>query len=48
MWDDDQTHHHFQFVERTSGKAIEEPIEIHTMELSKYNMVRTRLVEILR
>ena len=37
LWDDDCLHHHFQLVERSSGKVLEESIEIHTVELSKYN-----------
>jgi predicted transposase/invertase (TIGR01784 family) len=37
LWDDDQLHHQFQLVERTSGKVLDETIEIHTVELSKYN-----------
>ncbi|MFZ4081741.1 MAG: Rpn family recombination-promoting nuclease/putative transposase, partial [Pirellula sp.] len=37
LWDDRQLHHQFRLVERTSGRVLEESIEIHTVELSKYN-----------
>jgi predicted transposase/invertase (TIGR01784 family) len=37
LWDDRQLHHHFRLVEHETGSAIEESIEIHTIELSKYN-----------
>lgn len=43
LWDDDQLHHHFQLVERTSGKVVEDSIEIHTVELSKYNGSRVEV-----
>ena len=37
LWDDQQLHHHYRLVERTTGSVFEESIEIHTIELSKYN-----------
>lgn len=37
LWADSQLHHHFQLVERASGRIMEDSIEIHTVELSKYN-----------
>ena len=43
LWDDEQLHHQFQFIERQSGRVLEESIEIHTVELSKYNGDRRTL-----
>ncbi len=37
LWDDRRFHHHYRLVERTSGVVMDESIEIHTVELSKYN-----------
>lgn len=37
LWNDDQLHHQFQLVERSSGAVLQESIEIHTVELAKYN-----------
>ena len=37
LWDDGQLHHQFQLVERESGMVLEDSIEIHTVELAKYN-----------
>lgn len=37
LWEDEQLHHQFRLVERDSGMVLEESIEIHTVELSKYN-----------
>ena len=37
LWDDEQLHHHYRLVERSTGHVIEDSIEIHTVELSKYN-----------
>jgi predicted transposase/invertase (TIGR01784 family) len=37
LWDDDQLHHQFRLVDRESGRVLEESIEIHTVELAKYN-----------
>jgi predicted transposase/invertase (TIGR01784 family) len=37
LWDDDQLHHQFRLVDRESGRLLEESIEIHTVELAKYN-----------
>ena len=37
LWDDDQLHHQFRLVDRESGRVLEESIEIHTVELGKYN-----------
>ena len=37
LWDDHQLRHHYGLVERTTGSVFGESIEIHTIELSKYN-----------
>jgi predicted transposase/invertase (TIGR01784 family) len=37
LWDDDQLHHQFRLVDRECGRVLEESIEIHTVELAKYN-----------
>ena len=37
LWDNDQLHHQFQLVDRESGMVLKESIEIHTVELAKYN-----------
>jgi len=37
LWDDDQLHHQFRLVDRESGRVMEDSIEIHTVELAKYN-----------
>ena len=37
LWDDDQFHHQFRLVDRESGRVLQESIEIHTVELAKYN-----------
>ena len=37
LWDDEMLHHHFQLVERTTGRVLDDSIEIHMVELSKYN-----------
>lgn len=37
LWDDEQLHHQFRLVDRESGRVLEESIEIHTVELAKYN-----------
>ena len=39
LWDDDQLHLQFQLVDRESGRVLEDSIEIHTVELAKYNGV---------
>ena len=39
LWEDDQLHHQFQLVDRESGRILEDSIEIHTVELAKYNGV---------
>jgi predicted transposase/invertase (TIGR01784 family) len=38
-WNDHQLHHHFRFAEKSTGQLLEDTIEIHTVELSKYNSV---------
>jgi len=43
LWDDEQLHHQFQLVERGSSKVLEDSIEIHTVELAKYNRKRGAL-----
>jgi len=37
LWNDEQLHHQFRLVDRESGRVLEESIEIHTVELAKYN-----------
>jgi PD-(D/E)XK nuclease family transposase len=37
LWDDAMLHHHFQLVERATGEVLGDSIEIHMVELSKYN-----------
>ena len=37
LLEDDQLHHQFQLVDRESGRILEDSIEIHTVELAKYN-----------
>jgi len=37
LWDNDQLHHQFRLVDRESGMVLKESIEIHTVELAKYN-----------
>lgn len=36
--DSSQAHHRFQLVDLASGRALENAIEIHTVELRKYNL----------
>jgi len=43
LWEDDRLHHQFQLVERESGMVLEDSIEIHTVELAKYNNDRGAL-----
>ena len=37
LWPDSQLHHHFRLVERTTGAVLQDSIEIHFVELAKYN-----------
>ena len=37
LWDEAMLHHHFQLVERATGEVLGDSIEIHMVELSKYN-----------
>jgi predicted transposase/invertase (TIGR01784 family) len=37
LWNNDRLHHHYRLVESESGALLEDAIEIHTVELSKYN-----------
>ncbi|MEQ1830101.1 MAG: Rpn family recombination-promoting nuclease/putative transposase [Pirellula sp.] len=37
LWIDGRLHHHYRLVERTTGEVLPNSIEIHTIELSKYN-----------
>ena len=39
LWEGDQLHHQFQLVDRESGMVLVDSIEIHTVELAKYNEV---------
>jgi len=41
LWEDEQLHHQFQLVDRERRMVLEESIEIHTVELAKYNGDRT-------
>jgi predicted transposase/invertase (TIGR01784 family) len=43
LWNDDQIHHHFRLMERSSGRVLPDSIEIHTVELSKYNVGKEEL-----
>ena len=44
LWDDDQLHHQFRLVDKESGRILGDSIEIHTVELAKYNG-ESRLVQ---
>ena len=33
-----QAHHRFQMQDRASGRKLENAIEVHTVELTKYNL----------
>jgi predicted transposase/invertase (TIGR01784 family) len=37
LWPDQRLHHHFRMVEKESSEVLQDAIEIHTIELSKYN-----------
>jgi len=37
LWQDQRLHHHFRLTEKESGEVLQDTIEIHTVELSKYN-----------
>jgi len=37
IWPDARLHHHFRLVEKESGTVLDDAIEIHTLELSKFN-----------
>ncbi|MEZ6090396.1 MAG: Rpn family recombination-promoting nuclease/putative transposase [Pirellulaceae bacterium] len=37
LWGDQRLHHHFRLTEKGSGEVLQDAIEIHTVELSKYN-----------
>lgn len=43
IWKDQRLHHHFRLVEKQSGVVLEDAIEIHTVELAKYNEIRNTL-----
>jgi len=40
-----QAHHRFQLVDRESGRELDRGIEVHTVELRKYNLSSARLRE---
>jgi predicted transposase/invertase (TIGR01784 family) len=43
LWkDDSQLHHRFQLMDAVSGKILRDTIEIHTVELSKYDNQREK------
>lgn len=37
IWIDERLHHHFRMTEKNTGEMLRDGIEIHTIELSKYN-----------
>ncbi len=37
LWPDSQLHHHFRLVERTTNLVLQDSIEVHMVELAKYN-----------
>lgn len=39
LWDDsDKVHHTFRLTDRDSGRTLGETLEIHTIELGRYNL----------
>ena len=44
VWKDDRFHHHFRMTEKESGEVLQDGIEIHSVELSKYNGTLSSLV----
>ncbi|HAC90845.1 MAG TPA: hypothetical protein DCF63_09455, partial [Planctomycetaceae bacterium] len=36
--DTEQAHHHFRMMDLESGRKLEKAIEVHTIELLKYNL----------
>jgi len=45
LWPDSRLHHHFRLVEKESGAVLDDAIEIHTLELSKYDKPASSLSE---
>jgi predicted transposase/invertase (TIGR01784 family) len=45
IWKDNRLHHHFRMAEKGSGEVLRDGIEIHTVELAKYNGVGATLAE---
>ncbi len=44
LWrDSEKLHHRFELIDRDSGRTLEEGIEIHTVELRKYNVNEAKL-----
>ena len=43
--DSSQAHHRFQLVDRESGRELSRAIEVHTVELTKYNLSSGTLSE---
>lgn len=41
--DTDQTHHQFQMMDQDSGRGFKDGIEVHTIELSKYDISETTI-----
>ena len=37
LWRDERIHHHFRMVEKELSEVLQDAIEIHTVELAKYN-----------
>ena len=40
-----QTHHRFELLDRESGRKLENAIEVHTVEMSKYNLSEETIAE---
>jgi predicted transposase/invertase (TIGR01784 family) len=44
LWPDaNQVHHAFRLVDQKSGRVLEETLEVHTLELGRYNMTEADL-----
>lgn len=41
--DTSQAHHRFQMLDRASGRELDNSIEVHTVELTKYNLDESRI-----
>ncbi len=46
LWrDSEKLHHKFELIDRASGRTLEEGIEIHTLELGRYNVDEAKLAQ---